>query len=486
MAADVDALLADRELAVFADLAPTGSMIVGMPRTPGRSIRFTLAVASIVTLLAAATPGPVSGWSTAGDGYATHDWIVDKAMEILDAVGQRPAWLDRDLALPYTDDPDTIERKADPSRGWEHVYYKGTIHGGAVQRISEHYTAALDALAAGDSAAATIDVALLSHFLADITQPFHTARAGLGKSKLHRSYKSAVKARTRTIESAPEWADATQAVTTVTNIRKTAAATASYSRSRFADLYRAWKTTGDIDDPTVTRLTGEVLKRAARDLASVIWSLDQGMGRSPDMASFSARVRWVGVRRGDHRQVIRATVKDADGNGVGGAEVRITWPLADGTTKLYRTWTDKTGQAVRTILVGKLPMLHRQDVPILAIVNGATLQQTRWFIPSPKLDRGRAGFKTVVSDATPDVGQTIRVTSRARTKSGRPVPGLLVTWTWDFGGTTVRTRGVTDARGRASSDRLIDSTLTSGTVSIKAHVQSYSRDRYSYATFNRN
>jgi hypothetical protein len=445
-----------------------------------------LAVASVVALLTAATPLPVSGWSNAGNGYATHDWVVDKALEILDAAGQRPAWFDRDLALPYTDDPDTIEKKADPSRGWEHVYYTGTIHGGAVQRISEHYTAALDALAAGDGAAATIDVALLSHFISDISQPFHTARAGLGKSTLHRSYEAAVKARTRTVESAPEWADATQAAKTLTNIRKTAAATASYSRTRFAALYRAWKATGDIDDPTVTRLTGEVLKRAARDLASVIWSLDQGTGRSPDMASFSARVRWVGIRRGNHRQVISATVKDADGIGIGGAEVQITWPLADGTSKLYRTWTDKTGQAVKTIVVGKLPMLQRQDVPIVAIVNGATLERSKWFIPSPKLSRGRAGFKTVVSDATPDVGQTIRVTSRARTKSGRPVPGLLVTWTWDLGGTTVRTRGITDARGRAFSDRLIDSNLTSGTVSIKAHIQSYSLNRYSYATFNRN
>ncbi len=467
-------------------MARTRSIIASMSRTPGRSARIMVAIASIVAMFAAATPPPVSGWSTAGDGYATHDWIVDKALEILDAAGQRPAWFDRDLALPYTDDPDSIERKADPSRGWEHVYYTGTIHGGAVQRISEHYTAALDALAMGDAAAATINVALLSHFLADISQPFHTARAGLGKSKLHRAYESAVKARTLTVESAPDWADATQAVTAVVDIRKTAAATAAYSRARFADLYRVWKATGNIDDPIVTQLTGQVLKRAARDLANVIWSLDQGTGRSPDMASFSARVRWVGARRGAHRQVVLATVKDADGNGIGGAEVQISWPLPDGTRKLYRTWTDKTGLAVRTITVGKLPMLRRQDVPIVAIVNGTTLERDRWFIPSPKLDAGRAGFKTVISDATPDVGETIRVTSRARDASGRPVPGLLVTWTWDLGDTTVRTRGITNASGRAYSDRLIDSNLTSGTVSIKAHVQSYSRNRYSYTTFNRN
>jgi len=298
-------------------------MMADMAWTPGRSARTIVAAAAMVVLCVVATPLPVSGWGNAGDGYATHDWVVDQALDILDAAGRRPAWFDRDLALPYTDDPDTIERALDSSRGWEHVYYDMTVHGGAVQRISEHYTAALDALAAGDTAAATINVALLSHFLADISQPYHTARAGFGQSRLHVAYETAVSARTGTPASAPDWADPTQAVSVVSNIRKTAAATASYSRARFADLHRAWAATGDIANPTVTRITGEVLKRAARDLASVIWSLDQRTGRSPDMASLGARLRWVGVRNGDPGQVVYARVEDAAGNGIGGAEIQI-------------------------------------------------------------------------------------------------------------------------------------------------------------------
>ena len=460
-------------------------MMAGMPWTAGRSARNIVAAAAMVALFVFPTPRPASGWGNAGDGYATHDWVVDRALDILDAAGRRPAWFDRNLALPYTDDPDTMERAQDSSRGWEHVYYDMTVHGGAVQRISEHYTAALDALAAGDTAAATINVALLSHFLADISQPYHTARAGFGQSKPHVAYESAVSARTRTPESAPDWADATQAVSGISNIRKTAAATASYSRARFAALHRAWTATGDIDDPTVTQITGEVLKRAARDLANVIWSLDQGTGRSPDMASFGARLRWVGVRNGDSGQVVYARVEDAAGNGIGGAEIQISWPLPDGTRKQYRTWTNSAGDAERTIAVGKLRMLRRQDVPMVAIVNGATLDRSRWFIPSPKLDIGRAGFKTVVNDATPHVGQTIRVTALARDTSGRPVAGLQVTWTWDLGRTTVRTSGITNAYGKAYSTRLITSSLTSGTVSIKAHVQAYSLNRYAYTSFNR-
>jgi hypothetical protein len=125
------------------------------------------------------------------------------------------------------------------------VYYDMTVHGGAVQRISEHYTAALDALAAGDTAAATVNVALLSHFLADISQPYHTARAGFGQSKLHVAYETAVSARTGSPETGPDWADATQPVSAITNIRKTAASCAP-AHEPIRGPQPAWAATGDI------------------------------------------------------------------------------------------------------------------------------------------------------------------------------------------------------------------------------------------------
>lgn len=450
--------------------------------------RTTAALVVIGSTLASswATAGPASAWANAGDGYATHDWVVDKALDILTHAGKRPAWLDRDLALAYTDDPDTVERVEDPSRGWEHVYYDNERHGGAVQRVSEHYTAALDALAAGDTAAATINVGLLSHFLSDIGQPYHTARAGLGQSSYHKAYESAVKARTRTPDAAPGWSDPTVPVTAIANVRKTAARTAAYSRARFADLHSAFKATGSVDNPTVNRITGEVLRRVASDLANVIWSLDQGTGRSPDLAAFSARIRWIGVRNADPNERVIADALDAAGAAIGGVEIAFTWPLPDGTRKLYRTWSNSKGHAELTFPVGKLPMLRRQDVPIVATVNGTSRTRNRWFIPSPKLADGRAGFKTVVNDATPDVGQTIKVTSLARDTAGRPVPGLLVTWTWDLGSTSVKTSAITNAVGRAYSSRLITSSITSGTVTITGRVQSYSQNRSSSTTFNRN
>jgi hypothetical protein len=52
----------------------------------------------MVALLVVPAPRPVSGWGNGGnggDGYATHDWVVDQALDILDAAGRRPAWFDR-------------------------------------------------------------------------------------------------------------------------------------------------------------------------------------------------------------------------------------------------------------------------------------------------------------------------------------------------------------------------------------------------------
>jgi hypothetical protein len=92
-------------------------MLAGMAATPGHSVRAIVAAAALVTLFVGTTPPPAAGWGNAGDGYATHDWVVDQALDILDAAGRRPAWFDRNLALPYTDDPDTIERAQDSSRG---------------------------------------------------------------------------------------------------------------------------------------------------------------------------------------------------------------------------------------------------------------------------------------------------------------------------------------------------------------------------------
>jgi hypothetical protein len=275
-------------------------------------------------------------------------------------------------------------------------------------------------------------------------------------------------------------------VTTIGNIRTSAVAAAAYSRARFADLHSAWLASGSTGNATVSRITGEVLKRAARDLARVVWSVSLGAGQGPDVASLRTKVKWVGVRSGEPYQAVYTTARDATGRGIEGLEVRITWPKPDGTVATLRAWTDRDGYVKKVVAVGKLPLLVRQTVPVAVRENGKETRRSTWFIPSPRLADGTAGFKTAISDSTPSVGQTIKVTSFARDRSGRPVPGLLVTWTWDFAGTIVKTSGITNAKGRAYSYRTITSSTTRTTVKIKAHVQSYSLNRYAWTSFRRN
>lgn len=455
----------------------------------GSRVRARAVVASLLAtvLLGSVSAAPVVAWADWDGGYGTHDWIVDQALDILEDKGKAPAWFNRSLALQHTDDPDTIEAEADSSRDIEHVYKDTAKRGGAVHRIAGHYSAALDALAGGDGDEATYQVAMLSHFLADISQPFHTSQHATTKTSAHYAYEKAVQLKTTSPTAAGGWSDETQAVSLISNIRRTAVAEASYSRARFLDLYDAWVASGgSISNATVSRITGEVLRRVSRDLANIIWSIDQGVGRAPDVASLSAKVKWVGVRNGDPYQAVYTTAKDATGKGIEGLEVRVSWPQPDGSRKTLRTWTDANGYVKLTVATGKLSMLKRQDVPVKVTENGVTTTRTPWFIPSPSLGSGTSGFKTAISDSTPNVGQTVKLTSLTRDTSGRPVAGLLVTWTWDFGTSKVKTTGVTNAYGRAYSTKTITSSMTSGTVRITAHVQSYSVNRYTYTSFNRN
>ena len=123
----------------------------------------------------------------------------------------------------------------------------------------------------------------------------------------------------------------TQTVSAISNIRKTAASTASYSTSPLRGPPPGVDGHRRHSESTVTQITGAVLKRAARNLANVIWSLDQGTGRSPDMASLGARLRWVGVRNGDPGQVVYARVEDAaPGMRSAVPKTQISWPLPDG------------------------------------------------------------------------------------------------------------------------------------------------------------
>jgi hypothetical protein len=82
-------------------------------------------------------------------------------------------------------------------------------------------------------------------------------------------------------------------------------------------------------------------------------------------------------------------------------------------------------------------------------------------------------------------GQTVFITTLARDTAGRPVPGLLVTWTWKYGTKTIITKGYTDEQGRARTSRVISTRTTRSTVTVTSHAQSASQNRYASTSFRR-
>ena len=179
---------------------------------------------------------PVKAWANGGgDGYGTHDWIVDQAVKVLN--GRADSWFDASVARLASDDPDTQEPA---SLAVDHVYNGQGRRGGAIDRISYEFDQASASYARGDYHDASYHIGLLAHFYGDILQPFHTARAAIGKKTAHHKYELLVNDKTRHRGDAPSWASSRRTVSTFSNIRTEAIAAAAYSRKLFAPLYASF------------------------------------------------------------------------------------------------------------------------------------------------------------------------------------------------------------------------------------------------------
>ena len=142
-----------------------------------RVLAFVLAPALIASLAAA----PASGWANGpnGDGYGTHDWVLEQAYKL---VGSDAAWFDKTTALLATDDPDYLESDVDPYYTIEHVYRDQGKYGGAIHRITERYAKAVRYYEAGQYKSASkqigLPVALLGGHPAAV--PHELRRRGQG------------------------------------------------------------------------------------------------------------------------------------------------------------------------------------------------------------------------------------------------------------------------------------------------------------------
>ena len=445
----------------------------------------TLRIRTIVALAVSASAiafqaVPAAGWANNGDGYSTHDWIVDQAVRVLD--GRVDGWFDAQIARLASDDPDTIERPiADQD---DHVYHEQGKRGGGVDRIATEFDKASASYAAGDYDDASYHIGLLAHIYGDLLQPYHTAYAAMKLNSEHRNYEHLVGSLTRKASDMPAWRSSRRTVSTFANVRTKAAASAAYSRALYPALHKAFGPNQNHLNDRAREITGKVLVRAANDLADVIWSISQGTGAQPKIGSLKVSVKWVGVRSGFPTQAVFVTARDVNGKPIEDLLVRVRWPTSTGS-RVEILFTDPHGFQKRLGPVGTRPKKTPLDVTATAAVRDQVVSSKAWWAITPALGSGQAGFRTKLSDDRVVAGQTVTVTSVARDGKGRGIRNLLVTWTWNYDGTKVTTKAVTDANGRASSSQQITTSTTRTRVRVTAHTQAASHNRYTYVYFKR-
>jgi len=155
-------------------------------RRPIAVLLATIATLAAVVPAAAWSNGPSAGGVT-GNGYGTHDWIIDQAVKVFG--GKVPSWFEADTARLASDDPDTLFWRTN-----EHVFMAPTSavpwpYGrGAVYLVAEYYDKAIYQAKAGNGHQASIYIGWLAHYWADILQPYHTAYAAGTKASAHAKY----------------------------------------------------------------------------------------------------------------------------------------------------------------------------------------------------------------------------------------------------------------------------------------------------------
>lgn len=449
--------------------------------------RGRLAAVLLTALVAfAGTVAPVSAWSNRGDGYGTHDWILDQALRLLNARGIQHDWVNRKIALQATDDPDTVEVAADPTRKAEHVFRAPGPRGGAVDRITEHYAKLQRLYGAHKYDRASYHLGMLAHFWGDISMPYHTERAAKEVPEEHHTYEGLVNDLTRRPTDMPAWSVArtTWDVANMRNVRTAAIALAAYSRERYQAIHDSIEPTDTSLKEAARTATGEVLIRASGDLANLIKSVRRGVGNPPPVGSLELWARWHGVEGNGLNQVMYGRVRDVNGALIEGVRVEVTFPTAEGF-KTWPFWTDETGEGHVRIEVADPPLMARVDVSGKVKTNQTTVSDGDWYYRTEMLADDSGGFWTDVSERSVVAGQEVVVTTYARTSEGKPIAGLLIDWTWMLGDPPMMTTGSTNDEGVATTSFVIHDGTTYAQVYVYAHTSAYSTNRKSKTWFQR-
>jgi hypothetical protein len=354
-----------------------------MRRRPIAVLLAVLAALAAVAPAAAWSNGPAKDGVT-GNGYGTHDWIIDQALKTFG--GKVPAWFEANTARLASDDPDTLFWKTN-----EHVYMGPTTavpwpYGrGAVHQAVEYYAKAINHLKAGDAHNASIDIGRLTHFYADMLQPFHTNYAALGKDGPHAKYELLVDAANRTSTSAPEWQTADRSPEDVPDIRAKAIAAAAYSRAKYSELYAEFIKNQSVLNTRVKQITGYLMTRASRDIGDIINSIDKKIGNAPAIAKISISRKYSQPSSIEY-QAIYIKVTDAAGKPLEGVKVDVTFPSsadvpngAEPTAHIFRAYTMPDGIAKATAYIDLSMHGTKLTVKVAATSGGKTVSGTTWY-----------------------------------------------------------------------------------------------------------
>lgn len=253
--------------------------IVTTIASSGHRSRRRIAACALILILS--WPAVAFAWANGpagGSGYGTHDWVLDQAIT-LSARHGGASWVDRDVALAATDDPDTALHDF-----YHHVYdTTGKTYGDAPVRIEALFLQAVGELKSGDRRSASASLGLLSHYYADICNPMHTDQTP-AEERVHSRYEDAVDDDTSLPGMNAAWITALEErPSSEEGVR--AAAAAAEVNSAYAELVREFASRGR--DTVVDRITREALNRAVNDVAAVIDDISREAGVQAAVAAES-------------------------------------------------------------------------------------------------------------------------------------------------------------------------------------------------------
>lgn len=335
-------------------------------------------IAVVIALMVGALPGTALAWCNGGpkngivgNGYGTHDWILDRAIKQAGADG---AWVNRTSALLSTDNPDS--QRTHYAYHWFREVGPGR---GAPFMVSELYHKAVVAYRAGDKVSASKYLGVLSHYYADIIQPFHTSSTSDSYRKLHSDYEFAVDDYQHKPTGVAAWVTP-RPVAPVTDIRAKTVSAALYARSLFPGLLASYKLSHSVRTGRTYTVTKLVMSRAVNDLADIVASIPLASGETSAPATVSMHLSRTNPRQ-NTGVTAYVTCTDSEGMPMDAVGVLFTWRLPTGTTTT-RTFTDASGLATRGMDIGMSPIGQRSIVSANVTVNGTTTVVESWFVPT--------------------------------------------------------------------------------------------------------